>query len=87
MESGKVRAWNLPIVSTIPKFYLPYPIPTSILGLSYFYSIFSTILLYSTLLPSSLGTGSLGQRGLFGRGELAGVCLAAHRVTLGAREV
>ena len=28
-ESGKVRAWNLPKVFTVPTFYLPYSIPIS----------------------------------------------------------
>ena len=26
MESGNFRAWHFPKVSTVPKFYLPYPI-------------------------------------------------------------
>ena len=51
-ESGKVRAWNLPTVSTVSKFYLPYPIPTSILVLcskSYPTSTLSFLLPFPTL--------------------------------------
>ena len=52
MESGKVRAWNLPTVSTVPKFYLPFPIPTSILlcSKSYPTSTLSFLLPFPTLL-------------------------------------
>ena len=95
-ESGKVRAWNLPKVFTVPKFYLPYSIPISpllqpkpilLLPKSTLSILVFRPTLFSYLHLLELDPLDGERKGLFGRGELPGICLAADRVTLGARDV
>ena len=95
-ESGKVRTWNHPKVFTVPKVCLPYSIPISPLlhpkPILLLPKSTLSILVFQPTLLSYLRLLELdpldGEKmGLFGRGELLGVCLAADRVTLGARDV